>query len=139
MVKLTYNTFYKNPKQLFILDGIGAVVSAVLLGIVLVRFEPLFGIPANALYLLAIFPCFFAIGDVYAYYQNLSATGFFLRGIAIINTAYCLLSFGAAWYHSDQLTYLGWAYVLLEIFIVLSLVYVEIKVANSLNTNTNVR
>lgn len=42
-----------NPKKLFQIDGLGAILSAILLGIILVRFERFFGIPVSTLYFLA--------------------------------------------------------------------------------------
>jgi hypothetical protein len=41
------------PKTLFLIDAIGAVLSTVLLGIVLVAFEKYIGMPTNVLYALA--------------------------------------------------------------------------------------
>lgn len=58
-----------NPRRLFLIDGLGAIVSAVLLGVVLVRFEHLFGMPQKARYFLALFPSFFAGYDIFCYIQ----------------------------------------------------------------------
>jgi len=52
---------------LFLLDAIGALVSALLLGVVLVKYQEIFGIPIPTLYVLAIIPCFFALIDLYSY------------------------------------------------------------------------
>ena len=37
------------PKKLFLIDGIGAVLSAFLLGVVLVKLQSLIGMPTNHL------------------------------------------------------------------------------------------
>jgi hypothetical protein len=50
-----------NPKKLFLIDGLGALLSAILLGVVLVQLEYLFGIPKSTLYFLASLPCLFTI------------------------------------------------------------------------------
>ena len=56
-----------NPKKLFLLDGLGAILSAILLGVVLVNQQALFGIPKPTLYFLASLPCLFAVYDFYCY------------------------------------------------------------------------
>ena len=58
----------ENPKRIFQIDRFGAILSAFLLGIVLVKLENPFGIPKPTLYVLASFPCFFAIYDFYCYF-----------------------------------------------------------------------
>ena len=73
----TINKFTSTPKQLFILDGLGALLSAFLLGVVLVKLESVFGIPKNTLYFLAFLPCLFAIYDFYCYFQAKENTVFF--------------------------------------------------------------
>ncbi|MEN8696651.1 MAG: hypothetical protein ABF317_05040 [Bacteroidia bacterium] len=60
--------FAKDPKQLFLVDALGAALSAVLLGVVLVNYEPIFGIPSDSLSLLAAVPYFFAVYDVVCYF-----------------------------------------------------------------------
>lgn len=118
-------------KKLFLLDGVGAIVSAILLGIVLVELEAHFGIPKATLYFLAILPCFFAIYDFYCYFRIDKNLGKFLKGIAIVNLIYCCLSLGLAFYHQEKLTYLGWIYIILEIIIVVILAIFELRVANN--------
>ena len=72
-----------NPQKIFVLDGFGAILSAILLGVVLVRLESVFGIPRQTLYLLVALPCVFAVYDFYCFYKIKKNTGAFLRGIAI--------------------------------------------------------
>ncbi|MDG1333768.1 MAG: hypothetical protein P8P74_15635 [Crocinitomicaceae bacterium] len=116
-------------KKLFLVDGIGAVVSAVLLGIVLVQFQVYFGIPTSTLYFLAALPCAFAIYDFYCFFKVDKQLEKYLKGIALVNYAYCVLSIGLAIYHSASITYLGWGYVLLEVMIVIGLATFELETA----------
>lgn len=83
---------HQHPKELFKIDGIGAILSAVLLGFVLVHFEELFGIPKSTLYFLALLPCFFACYDFYCYFRVNKKSKYFLKGIAFVNLSYCFLS-----------------------------------------------
>lgn len=121
------------PKKLFLIDGLGALVSAFMLGIVLVRLESYIGIPKSSLYILAAIPIFFAAYDLYSYKKEKAHQGRLLRGIAILNLCYCFISIGFAMYHYLTITTLGKIYVVVELLIIIAIVYVELKVANTLN------
>lgn len=121
-----------DSKNLFLLDGFGALLSAFLLGIVLVRLEKYFGIPPSALYLLASFPVLFALYDFYVYRRVMLKQGQSLKLIAVANILYCCLSLGVLFYHYETITFLGWTYIFVEIIIVIILSYVELKVASRL-------
>jgi hypothetical protein len=118
-------------KKLFLIDGFGALLSAFLLGVVLVEFNDFFGIPVKTLYFLAFLPCLFALYDFYCYFNKNTHSGIYLKTIAFINIAYCILSLGFALYHHREITILGWGYIILEIIIVLILANIELKVARN--------
>ena len=122
-------TLDENPRMLFAIDGVGAILSAFLLGVILVKFESIFGIPSRTLYLLASFPILFGMYDFYCYRDKKDQSGPYLKGIAIANFLYCLLSISVAFYHFSTITYLGWTYILLEVLIVITLALFEFKVA----------
>ncbi|MEQ8471896.1 MAG: hypothetical protein RIC35_11965 [Marinoscillum sp.] len=126
-----------NPKKLFLIDGIGAIMSALLLGVVLANLERIFGIPSSTLYFLAILPIFFAIYDFYGYRKGNDKLSPYLTGIAVINLLYCCLSIGVAFRHIGTITNFGWTYILIEILIVTILVIVELKVAKRLANHNN--
>lgn len=125
ILKKALNWTTKNPKRIFIIDGIGALLSAILLGIVLVRLEIYFGIPKATLFILALFPCLFAVYDLYSYCIVKNKINLYLKGIAGINTAYCFISIALTMQHSEKITLLGWMYLLIEITIVCTLAYIE--------------
>ena len=100
-----------------------------MLGVVLVRFESAFGIPRNALYLLAGLPCIFALYDFFIYLKAKGNLAPFLKGIAIVNMIYCCLSVSLAFHHHAEIQPLGWAYIVLEIMVVMALSMYELKVA----------
>jgi hypothetical protein len=122
----------KHPKKLFLIDGSGAILSAFLLGIVLVEWERIFGIPRSVLYFLALLPCLFTVYDIYCYRTKSKNIGTLLKGIAWMNLAYCILSMGLAIYHFQKITYFGWSYLILEMGIVITLATLEWKVAGQL-------
>ena len=117
-------------KKIFLIDGIGALVSAFLLGVVLVRFEAYFGIPKSTLYILAGIPCIFALFDFYSLLKVKENLAKHLKWIATANLLYCCLSIGFAFYHSSEIKNLGWAYIIGEVAIVVSLALFELKIAN---------
>jgi len=119
----------KYLNNLFLIDGFGAIVSAFLLGIVLVKLEMYFGIPKSTLYFLAVLPILFAVFDFYCYFkieQNLEK---YLKAIAVVNILYCCLSLGLAFYHYNQIKYLGWIYIIIEIIIVVAIAMIELRAA----------
>jgi hypothetical protein len=123
---------YENPRKLFLIDGIGAVLSTFLLGVVLVRFEVFFGIPRSTLYTLATFPIILAVYDVYCYQKDTQKLSRLLKGIAMMNLLYCLISIGFALIHHQTISYWGCTYIIVEISILIFLAILELKVANRL-------
>ena len=119
--------------MLFLIDGLGAILSAFLLGIVLVRLEHYFGIPSSTLYVLASIPILFAFYDLYCYNYVKNNLDHFLTTIAVMNITYCVLSLGIVFHHNDEITKWGWIYIVLEITIVLCLAVIEIQVAKHIS------
>lgn len=119
-----------DPRKLFLLDALGALVSAFMLGIVLVRFEAMFGVPKKALYVLAFIPCVFMLYDLVSYFYGQSKWRTLLKVIAIGNICYCMLSLGIAFLHRDSLPILGWMYILIEVAIIIYIAQIEYKSSN---------
>lgn len=122
----------KDPKKLFMIDGFGATLSALLLGIVLVKLEKYFGIPRSTLYFLVLFPLLFAVYDMYCFRKKTNDIGKYLKVIALLNITYCILSISIAFYHLQEITYLGWSYIIFEITVVFTFATIELKVARKL-------
>ncbi len=118
----------KHPQKLFLLDGLGALFSAVMLGIVFVELEMYIGIPKATCHLLAFIPCLFVVYDFFCYHF-VRSIGPFLQIIGIMNIAYVLLSVSLAMLHIESITFMGFGYLFLEIVMVLFLTVVELKVA----------
>ncbi|APG64146.1 hypothetical protein LPB136_01650 [Tenacibaculum todarodis] len=114
-------------KKFFLIDGFGAILSALLLGLVLTKLETYFGIPKPTLYLLATLPCLFAIYDFYCYFKISRDLGKFLKAIAIINLLYCCLSIAFTIYHHNLITTLGWLYIIVESIIVTTIAFIELR------------
>ena len=118
------------PKKIFLLDAVGALVSAFFLGVVLVRFEKLVGMPLNILYLLAIIPCFFAVYSIYCHFALKRNWSVFLRIIAVANLLYCILTMGLLFVYYQSLSVLGLLYFLVEQFLIGILIAIELKASS---------
>lgn len=120
-----------NPKQLFLIDGIGALVSALFLGVVFVQLESAIGMPKNILYGLALAPCFFAMYSFGCYFFVKSSRSPYLKFIAICNLLYCCTTIWLVYGNYENLTSLGLFYFIVELIVILILVGIEIRSANS--------
>jgi len=118
-----------NPKSLFLIDGLGALLTAFLTGVLLRMFEEAFGMPQKHLIILSILAGIFAIYSMSCYFFVGKKWRIFLRIIAIANLLYCFLTAGLVMYLYQQLTILGVIYFVAEILIVIALVYVELSVS----------
>lgn len=118
-----------HPRHLFAIDGAGALLSALLLGLILPAVQHLIGMPRPALYLLAAFPLIFALYDAWCYWRLRRPYAPYLCIIGTANLLYCLLSVGLLLYHFPLLQPLGIAYFTGELLIVLFLAILELRTA----------
>lgn len=118
-----------SPKHIFLLDGLGALLSAFLLGVILTSFEPIFGMPLKVLYGLAALACLFAVYSFWNYVRFKENWRPYLRGIAIVNLLYCGLTAALVIYFRQELTMWGVLYFLLEMLIIIALATLEFNAA----------
>ncbi len=124
----------QNPRHLFWVDGLGALLSAFLLGIVWVEWQGYFGLPTLYLYVLAILPLFFVAYDVFALFNRSVALSRLLYGISFLNLAYVITSILISILHFEVLTIWANLYLGGEILIVLFLSSIEYVVASKLKS-----
>ncbi len=116
-----------NIKTLFLIDGIGAVISALSLGIILPLFHQHIGVPKQSLYFLSLFPvlyCFYSFG---CFSKVKALKSYHLYIIGALNLLYCIVSVFTLAQFLGSLTDLGYGYFLIEIILVLLLAAYEIK------------
>jgi hypothetical protein len=114
-------------ERLFLLDGLGAAVTAILLGAVLTTFEPWFGMPKRFLVPLAFVAACFA---AYSFACHVGGAGpRWLLGIAVANGLYCICTLSLVLWLRGSLTWLGVAHFLGEVVVISTLVIVEVRVA----------
>ena len=117
------------PRNLFLLDGIGALVSAIMLGVVLVQFESFFGMPASVLQYLALAAGIFSVYSFSQYIRFPQNWAPYLRFIAIVNLLYCAVTLILVIFLYGQLTYGGILYFIGEIILVVTLALFELRTA----------
>lgn len=125
MLQLTFS-----PQKIFLIDGLGAISTALFLGGVLVRWYDIFGMSPTLLYGLAAMVCFYAIFSFscYFYFKKILATWKkYLKILAIANLLYCVFTFSLMIYFFQQLTFWGLFYFSAEIMVILLLVIFEFK------------
>lgn len=115
-------------KNIFLIDGLGALLTAFLLIAVLRIYEKYFGMPSDILFILSAIACIFAIysWSCFLFIDKISSK--FLMPIIIANASYCLLTFSLIVYYFNRLTVLGIIYFLVEIITLCILIYFENKI-----------
>lgn len=116
-----------NPKRLFLIDSLGALVTACLTGLVLTRFEAVFGIPPKVLYKLAVVAIIYAVYSISCFCFIKTNWKPFLTAIAIANSIYIFITIGLVFFFYPQVSVLGLFYFLGELTIIASLVFIELK------------
>lgn len=120
-----------DKKRLFLIDGLGALLTALCLGVILIRFESAFGMPKNILYYLAAVALGFAIYSLCCHFYLTDRRKAYLRGIAIANLFYCCVTTILVFVHYQDLTVLGLGYFLVELMVVACLIIVELMAVNA--------
>ena len=130
---MRFNSVVPLHRKLFLIDAIGALVSAVMLGVVLAHWQPLIGLSTQTLYFLAALPCLFMIHSYYRYLTAIDTWRKPLQIVAIANLLYCALTSGLMIYHKNILTELGILYFMMEIIIVMTLSILQLKTSQRYN------
>jgi len=116
-----------HPRIMFLVNGIGAVSTAFLTGVVLPKFDTIFTMPRNILTSLAVIACLFAVYSLTCSVLNVKAWQRYLRIIAILNTLYCTMTLGLVVYLFAHLTVLDMTYFFGEIGVIGIVVVVELS------------
>ncbi len=116
-----------NERSIFAFDGIGALFSALLTGVILPQYSAWIGLPASVLYGLALFPFLYAIYSLCCYWLVKKIKPWMLIVIVIANLFYCLVS-GILIFLLKSLTFSGHVLLISEILIIFGVVVIELKV-----------
>ncbi|MES2857456.1 MAG: hypothetical protein V4692_16415 [Bdellovibrionota bacterium] len=114
------------PKNIFLIDGIGAMFTALMAGVVLPLFQMHIGMPLRILYALAALGFAFGVFSLTSYWLSKHPAKA-LRLIVVANQVYCVGIAACVAVYFEKLTALGVAYFLAEIVVVSALVVFEKK------------
>lgn len=127
-----------SPTKLFIIDAIGALVTAITHGIILVEFRSDIGFEKETFYFLATIAAIYCIySTINAIFQSFNWRRN-LRIIALANIAFCLLTLGLVFYNFNKITLFGKVYFFTESVIVFGLAYFELRYARKRKNNIKV-
>lgn len=129
-VEKIINYLTGKPRIMLLIDAGGAFFTAFMLGIVLAKNTVLFGMPTYVLQPLSAVAACFAL---YSFCGYLFAKKYklYISIIALANFCYCIVSSAVIIKYYQDLTTFGLIYFLGEIAVILSLVAIELRIANS--------
>lgn len=123
----------QHPKTLFLIDGIGAFVTAFLLFAILRTYHEYIGIPEATLTYLSVIAAGFCLYSLSCYFLVKENWRHFLQFIIIANLLYCCVTIGLVVYNYPSVTILGIVYFVVEIIVVCTLVSFELKAVRNRN------
>ncbi len=121
------------PKFVFLFDALGALLTSTLIGGLLVAYQSYIGLPFTWLYILA------SIAAVFTVYSSLCATLVkkhwkpFLQIIITANALYACLTTTLIILYQKEMTALGLAYFIGEIFVLMGVIWLETKTLKTCN------
>lgn len=117
-----------NSKNIFLIDGIGALISSIFLGIILPYFNPYFSLPIDILYSLSLVAVCFAVYSITCHYKAHSNSRNLLLIIAILNCFYGLSTLLILFIYKELITIFDYVYFIIELFILLALIIIEVNI-----------
>jgi len=121
------------PKTVFLIDALGATLTAIFLIAGLKTFNEYFGMPQDTLTMLSILASVLAIYSFFCFVFLDNNTQKFLRPIIVGNLTYCILTLGFVIYYYNNLTILGLTDFVGEILIICEIVYIDLKALKAIH------
>jgi hypothetical protein len=125
--------FAMHPRNLFLVDGFGAALTAIMIGLVMPALPQLFIVPTSICYGLAAVAMLFALYSFVCAVLLHSSFRWYFLAIGVANLAYCIATACVVCIYFQQFTLYANLYFLLEIVVIISLVIIELKVVFNLN------
>lgn len=120
------SAFLNQPKNIFLVDGSGALLSALLLGLLV--WSGVSGMPEGVLVVLGGIAGLFAVYSLGCYLFVRASWRAFLKIIMAANVLYCFVTIGLVVKYYGTLTPVGVAYFVGEVVVICVLVGVERRV-----------
>lgn len=113
------------PRQIFLIDAVGALITSSILGLLLPQINDLFLLDKQIFYLLAAYVVVLFFYSSSVYFLQPSEWINLLRIIALANAAYCFFTLAIIFFISPTISTLGIVYFIGEGCIILAIAYVE--------------
>jgi hypothetical protein len=113
-----------NKKNIFLLDGMGAMLSLLLTGLILPNFSDLLGLPPQVLFFLALFPFLYSLYSFGIYKFSKEIKPSYLLALIFANFFYCLISLFII-LNLNSLTFWGVTLLICEILTIAIVIYLE--------------
>ena len=126
------NHLIKKPKTLFLIDSVGAILTAFMLFVIMQQLNEYIGMPKTVLIYLSFIAICFCIYSAACFLFLKECWTPFIRLIGVANLLYCGLTIGLLFKYYSLLTIFGTIYFLIEIVIICGLCYVELYVATEI-------
>lgn len=132
IVNKIINNFVDNPKQLFLIDSLGAMLTGLILFVIMRQPKEYFGMTKTALTYLSFVATCFCIYSCACFLFLKGRWTPFVKLIGIVNLLYCASTIVLLIKYYAALTTIGSIYFLIEIAIICLLSYVELSVAKAI-------
>ena len=132
IIKRLINHLAEKHKTLFLIDSLGAMLTAFFLFVIMRQFNEYFGMPKTILTCLSVIAICFCIYSTACFLFLKGRWTPFIRVIGIANLLYCALTMGLLIKYYPLLTIIGAIYFFSEIVIICGLSYIELKVATEI-------
>jgi hypothetical protein len=124
------STSYLKGKKIFLVDAIGAIISALSLCIPY-SFEEFFGMPKSVVSIFIILAIIFFIYSTVMYFIKTEKWKTYLTMIALFNMSYCAFTIYQIFKNSNTITLYGYLYFVPEILIILTLSIIELRLSRT--------
>jgi len=126
-MKENLKQFIAVPKNIFLIDAFGAILTAFLLFFVLKTFNTFLGLSKTTLEYLSLLAVIFSVYSFSCFFLIINNWKSYLKIICIANVFYCLLTIGIIIYYYQSISVFGIAYFFGEIVVIAGLVFLEIR------------
>lgn len=124
--------FIEKQKLLFLIDSLGAIITAFSLFVIIRLFDEYFRMPKTVLIYLSVIAIFFSIYSAACFLFLKRRFAHFIRLIGIANLLYCGFTIGLIIKYNTLLTIIEITYFSIEIIIICALSYIELNVAKEI-------
>ena len=119
----------EKQKTIFLIDALGAILTAFFLFVIMRQFNGYFGMPKTVLTLLSVIAGLFCIYSTACFLFLKRNWALFIRLIGFANLLYCVLTIALLIKYYSLVSIIVTIYFLIEIVIICGLSYVEFSVA----------